>query len=335
MHAEGHLDRSIAGRLKYAVVLTALTLVAEVVGGFWTNSLALLSDAAHVFLDLFALLLSLAAIRLASYPVSDTRTFGWHRTEVFASFINGASVFLIAIGICYEAWGRLFQPEEVKSLPMFIIAAIGLVMNLVAASALHSHSHEDLNVRSAFLHVIGDAAASVGVIAGGIVMYFTDWFVLDAIISVGIGVVIFWGAWRVLRESTHILLEGVPRGMSTADVAESIRSIEGVNDVHHLNIWTICSHILALSAHIDVEPAYKVKQTDVLREIEELLLDEYHISHTTLQAECTMCIETPVLKEFRHRPRKGLHGHGHGHEHGHGHAHPHDHDHDHDHDHEK
>ena len=329
MHAEGQLDKSIAGRFKYAIFLTALTLVAEVIGGFWTNSLALLSDAAHVFLDLFALLLSLAAIRLAAYPVSDTRTFGWHRAEVFASFINGASVFLMAIGIFYEAWGRLSHPEEVKSLPMFIIAAIGLVMNLVAASALHSHSHEDLNVRSAFLHVIGDAAASVGVIAGGVVMYFTDWFVLDAIISVGIGVVIFWGAWRVLRESAHILLEGVPRGMSTADVAESIRSVEGVNDVHHLNLWAICSHILALSAHLDIEPEYKVKQAGVLREVEELLLDKYHISHTTLQVECTMCIETPVLKEFRHRPRKGLHGHAHGHEHGHVHGHAHDHDHDH------
>src|SRR5574340_66821 len=151
MHAELHLDKSIAGRFKYAIALTALTLVAEVAGGIWTNSLALLSDAAHVFLDIFALILSLAAIKLYAFPAKDNRIFGWHRVEVFASFINGASVFLIALGILYEAWGRLFAPQEVKSLPMFIIAAIGLVMNLVAASALHSHSHEDLNVRSAFL----------------------------------------------------------------------------------------------------------------------------------------------------------------------------------------
>src|SRR5919198_6317388 len=128
MHSELHLDKSIAGRFKYAIALTAFTLIAEVVGGIWTNSLALLSDAAHVFLDLFALILSLAAIRLAAFPASDTRTFGWHRTEVFASFINGASVFLIAVGIFYEAWGRFFRPEEVKSVPMFIIAAVGLVM---------------------------------------------------------------------------------------------------------------------------------------------------------------------------------------------------------------
>jgi cobalt-zinc-cadmium efflux system protein len=287
-----------------------------VVGGIWTNSLALLSDAAHVFLDLFALVLSLVAIRLAALPASDTRTFGFHRAEVFASFINGASIFLIAIGIFYEAWGRLFQPEEVKSLPMLVIATVGLAMNLVAAGALHQHSHDDLNVRSAFLHVVGDAAASVGVIAGGLIMYFTGWYLLDALISIGIGFVIFWGAWRIIRESAHILLEGVPRGMSTAAVVDDIRKVEGVNDVHHLNLWTICSHILALSAHIDVEPEYKGKQAGVLREIEDLLLERYHISHTTLQVECTMCVEMPVLKELRHRPRKGAHPHDHAHGHG-------------------
>jgi cobalt-zinc-cadmium efflux system protein len=320
MHAELHLDKSIASRFKYAILLTMLTLVAEVAGGIWTNSLALLSDAAHVFLDLFALFLSLAAIKLAAFPASDTRTFGWHRVEVFASFINGASVFLIAIGIFYEAWGRLFKPEEVKSLPMFIIAAVGLVMNLVAASALHHHSHDDLNVRSAFLHVIGDAAASVGVIIGGVVIYFTHMFILDAIISIGIGFVIFWGAWRVLRESAHILLEGAPRGMSTVEVVDAIRTVPGVNNVHHLNIWTICSHILAMSAHVDIKPESKANQAGVLRDIEELLLRRYHISHTTLQVECTMCIAPPVLKELRHRPRKGHHDHGHDHSHDHGHS---------------
>jgi cobalt-zinc-cadmium efflux system protein len=316
MHAEVHLDKSIAGRFKYAIALTLVTFLAEVAGGIWTNSLALLSDAAHVFLDLFALFLSLAAIKLAGFPASDTRTYGWHRMEVFASFVNGASIFLIAIGIFYEAWGRLFQPEAVKSIPMFIIAAAGLAMNLVAAGALHQHSHDDLNVRSAFLHVIGDAAASVGVIVGGVVIYFTGWYVLDAVISIGIGFVIFWGSWRVIRESVHILLEGVPRGMSTGEVTETIRSVEGVNAVHHLNIWTICSHILALSAHIDVEPEYKGKQAGVLREIEDMLLERYHISHTTLQVECTMCIESPLLKDLRHRPRKGANPHDHHHGHG-------------------
>lgn len=331
MTADHHLDTSIAGRFKYAIVLTSVTLLAEVAGGIYTNSLALLSDAAHVFLDLFALILSLVAIRLAAYPVTDTRTFGWHRAEVFASFINGFTVFLMAVGIMYEAVFRMIHPEAIKSLPMFIIAALGLVMNLLSAGALHSHSHDDLNVHSAFLHVIGDAAASVGVIIGGVIIYYTNWYVVDAVISIGIGITILWGAWRVLRQSTHILLEGVPHGMSTAEVAENIKAVEGVVDLHHLNLWTICSHIQALSAHIDIAPDHKDRQASVLREIEEMLLERYHITHTTLQVECTMCIEAPVLKELRHRPRKGAEPHPHSHAHGrcghdhHGHHHDHAH----------
>ncbi len=305
MSGEQHLDKSISGRLKYAIALTSLTLVAEVAGGIWTNSLALLSDAAHVFLDVFALFLSLAAIKLASYPASDTRTYGWHRAEVFASFINGSTVFLMAIGIFYEAWQRFLHPEPIKSVPMFIIATVGLGMNLLAASALHRHSHDDLNVRSAFLHVIGDAATSVGVIAAGVLIYFTGWYVLDPIVSAIIACAIFWGAWRILRESTHILLEGTPRGLRTADVVATIRGIDGVKDVHHLNIWTICSHIIALSAHVDIKPEFKERQAAVLRAIEEALFEKHHISHTTLQVECTLCIDAPLIKEFRHRPRAG------------------------------
>jgi cobalt-zinc-cadmium efflux system protein len=313
MNAESQLDQSITNRFKYAIAITMLTLIAEVIGGIWTNSLALLSDAAHVFLDLFALILSMVAIKLSAYPATDTRTFGWHRTEVFASFINGATVFIIGIVISYEAIQRMVAPPEIKSLPMFIIAIIGLVMNLMAASALHQHSHDDLNVRSAFLHVVGDAAISVGVIAAGIAIYFTGLIILDPIISIVIGCTIFWGAWRVLRESTHILLEGAPRGLKTSEVIETMREVEGVNDVHHFNLWTICSHILALSAHIDIVPEYKGQQAAVLRNIEEVLFDKFHISHTTLQVECTLCVEAPMIKDLRHRPRKSsMHAHTHG-----------------------
>jgi len=297
-------DKSISARLVFAILLTTVTLVAEVIGGIWTNSLALLSDAAHVFLDLFALLLSLGAIRLAALPASETRTFGFHRAEVFASLINGTSIFLIAGGIFYEASGRLVHPEKVNSLPMLVIATLGLIMNLLSASALHEHSHDDLNVRSAFLHVIGDAAASLGVIIGGVIMYYSDWYILDAIISIGIGCVVFYGAWRVLRESTHILLEGVPRGMKVSEVADNIRSVEGVRDIHHLNIWSICSHIVALSAHLDVQPEFKGRQAKLLHAVEHMLQEKYHITHTTLQVECTHCIAGPVIKRFSHRSRQ-------------------------------
>lgn len=308
-----HLDRSITRGFRFAIVLTAVTLVAEVAGGFWTNSLALLSDAAHVFMDLFALVLSLSAIVLANFPATDRRTYGWHRAEIFASLINGATLLVIAAGILFEAWGRFLHPEAVKSKEMFIIATVGLVMNLVAASRLHSHSHDDLNVRSAFLHVIGDAIASVGVIAGGVIMLFTGWYVVDALISAGIALVIAWGSVRILREAGHILLEGVPPHVKVDELVVKLRAVAGVNDIHHLHVWSICSHITALSAHIDILPDYRLRQGEIIGEIEQMLDHDYHITHTTLQGECSRCVTGPVIQQLKHRPRHSslcTHGHG-------------------------
>lgn len=298
-----NLDSHITGKLKIAIALTAVTLLAEVVGGFWTNSLALLSDAAHVFLDLFALLLSLGAVKLASQPASESHTFGLHRSEVFASFINGLTVFMMALFILYEAWQRFSSPQEIRSLEMLVIAAIGLVMNLLAAKALHSHSHDDLNLRSAFLHVIGDAAASVGVIIGGIIMYYTNWYLLDALISVGIGLLILGGAGRVLRDSIHILMEGTPAGINLTEVAKAIRGVNGVNDVHHLNIWSVCSHILSLSVHVEIVSGSEDQRSAILHTIEHLLAERFHITHTTIQMECTNCANGPIIKEFNHREK--------------------------------
>ena len=306
-HDHGQLDRGITRGFAIAIGLTAITLIAELIGGFWTNSLALLSDAAHVFMDLFALILSLTAIHLARFPASDTRTYGWHRAEIFASLINGTTLLLIAFGILGEAWGRLIHPEAVKSKEMFIIATIGLVMNLVAASRLHSHSHDDLNVRSAFLHVLGDAVASVGVIIGGIIMLYTGWFIIDALISLVIVLIISWGAIRILREAGHILLEGVPPHININELVARMKAITGVNNVHHLHVWSICSHITALSAHIDVEPDYRLRQSEIIGNLEELLDHEFHITHTTLQGECSKCTTGPVIQQLKHRPRKSAH----------------------------
>ncbi len=317
MSAGNHLDRSISRGFVLAIALTAVTLVAEVVGGFWTNSLALLSDAAHVFMDLFALVLSLLAIRLAGRPATDRRTYGWHRAEIFASLINGATLVFIAVGILHESWARFLSPEAVKSKEMFVIATVGLVMNLLAASRLHGHAHDDLNVRSAFLHVVGDAIASVGVIAGGLVMLFTGWYVVDALISAAIALIIAFGSLRVLREAGHILLEGVPRHVKIEELVAKMRAVPGVNDVHHLHVWSICSHISALSAHIDLEPEHRLRQGEVIGELEQLLEHDYHITHTTLQGECSRCVTGPVIQQLKHRPRRSSlcsHGHG-GHDH--------------------
>jgi len=311
-HPAGDLDQSLNRGFYVAIALTAVTLIAEVAGGFWTNSLALLSDAAHVFMDLFALVLSLVAIRLARFPATDRRTYGWHRAEILASLVNGLTLLLIAGGILTEAWARLLHPQAVKSQEMFIIAGIGLVTNLLAAARLHRHSHDDLNVRSAFLHVVGDAIASVGVIAGGIVMLYTGWYVLDALVSMAIVLIIGFGALRLLREAGHILLEGVPARLDLNRVLERMLAVEGVKEIHHLHVWSICSHITALSAHIDVDPAHRGSQGEIVGALEKLLEHDFHITHTTLQADCANCLTGPVIQQLRHRPRHSSHSHDHG-----------------------
>ncbi len=294
------IDVTISRRLIFAIVLTTITLVAEIIGGIWSNSLALLSDAGHVFLDLFALLLSLGAIKLASQPASERHSYGLHRAEVLASLINGLTVFLMAVGILYEGSKRLIAPQEVQTVPMLVIAVLGLIANLLAAKGLHGHSHDDLNVRSAFIHVIGDAAASVGVIVGAILMRYTGWYQVDPIISIAIGLLILVGAWRVLREATHILMEGVPRGLAVDQVADSIRSIEGVADIHHLNLWAVCSHIFALSAHVEIKPNHNEKRSQLMLRIEHELRHKFHISHTTIQFDCAACNGGPLIKDMNH-----------------------------------
>jgi cobalt-zinc-cadmium efflux system protein len=195
---------------------------------------------------------------------------------------------------------------------MLVIAVLGLIANLLAAKALHGHAHDDLNVKSAFLHVLGDAAASVGVIAGAILMRYTGWYQADPLISIAIGLLILAGAGRLLREAVHILMEGVPRGLSVDRVAAHLRGIEGVLAVHHLNLWAVCSHIFALSAHVEIEPTYDGQRSQLLHRIEHELLHGFHITHTTIQFDCSTCGGGPLIKELNHAERQAAcNGHGH------------------------
>ena len=294
-------DQVVSRDLLLAIGLTIVTLIAEIGGGVWTNSLALLSDAAHVFMDVFALSLSLLAIRFSARPATEQRTFGLHRLEILASLINGATLIVIAGGIIYAATLRLLHPEAVKSREMFVIAVIGLVMNLLAARLLHQHHHDDLNVRSAYLHVLGDAAASVGVIIGGIIMLYTGWYVIDALVSIAIALMIAFGALRLLREAGHILLEGVPSHIDLSRLATSMQRVDGVASVHHLHLWSVCSHITFLAAHVELEPEGRERSLEILVTLEELLERDYHIRYTTLQFACSSCEERPVLQAIGHR----------------------------------
>lgn len=206
-----HLHSSVGNKLILSLAITALIFLAELVGGFWTNSLALLSDAWHVLTDALALGMAWVALRQAAKPPTPGHTFGFHRMEVIAAFINGLSLFVISGWIMIEAAQRFFTPVEVRSKEMFIIATVGLMANLLIAIVLNGHIGENLNMKSAFLHVIGDAMASLGVIVAGVMML--KWYLADPLISVAISLVILRGAYRLIRETVHILMEGTPRGM--------------------------------------------------------------------------------------------------------------------------
>lgn len=307
-------DEKVSSRFKFSVIITSIIFFAELIGGYLTNSLALLSDSAHVFMDVFALFLSWFAIYLSAKPSDKWNTYGFHRAEVFASVINGTTLLFISVGIFSEAYERLLAPEEVKSLQMLGIAFVGLIVNIIVALKIRDFSHDDLNIKSAYLHVIGDAIASVGVIISGVVMHFTGFYMLDPIMSFFIGAIIIMGSIRILRESGRILLEGVPRGIDVHEVADEIASVDGVESVHKLHIWSICSNISALSAHIDTSSEDRAERQRIIKEINERLVDKFHICHSTLQFECASCVAPDVIEPIRHQERKdSSHDHHHHH----------------------
>ncbi len=282
-HEAGHAHGSEEAEreLRFALSITGLIFIAEVGGGLLSNSLALLSDAAHVLSDFLALLMSFLALRLAARHASISRTFGLHRTEIFAALINGLGLVAISAWIFYEAYGRIQSPEAVRTVPMMGIAVVGLLANLLVVHKLRGFA-ENLNVRSAFMHAVGDAASSIGVILGGAAIFITGQFIIDAVIGLLIGVVILIGALQLLRESTHILMEGTPTHLHLDDVKKTITEVPGVLGVRDLHIWSICSDIHAASAHIVVGDLKLSDVERVCRRIEEALV-RFHIEHTTFQ----------------------------------------------------
>lgn len=282
-------------RFVLSLILTGLILVTEVVGGLWTGSLALLSDAAHVFLDVFALGMSYVALRLATLPPDDRHTYGFHRMQVLAALLNGATLLLVAFEIFREAWERLHHPAPVLAGPMLVVAVVGLVVNLVVALVLREHDHHDLNVRSAFLHVLGDALASVGVIVAGVIILATGWLWVDPLVSALIGLIILLGSGRVLRESVHILAEGIPEGLTATDVAAVMGQTSGVQEVHDLHVWTVSPGYVALSAHVVLADQALSQAQEVMDSLKRTLAGEFDIEHTTIQFECDNCGQGTVV----------------------------------------
>lgn len=289
MSPANHHEHQDSARSKKALVLaisaTGTIFVLELAGGFWTNSLALLSDAAHVLMDLLSFVLALAAILIAERPISDLRTFGWHRLEVFAALVNGLTVILMAIFLSYHAWLRMVQPQEILIVEMLSIALVGLLVNLFVIWKLHPHAGADLNVRGAFLHAFGDAAASVAVVAGGILVLLTGHHIMDAIAAMLVSLIIVVHAGALLKDSFHILLEGTPKGLEKTEILRMIEKIAGAESVKDLHIWNLCSHICALTAHVKLPEERMSEQKIILEEIHSNLQERFNIVHSTVQIE--------------------------------------------------
>ncbi|MBU4443807.1 cation diffusion facilitator family transporter [bacterium] len=273
------------GRLKFVIYITGITMIVEVIGGVISGSLALISDAGHMFTHAFALSISFVAIVLASKPADIQKTFGYYRIEIIAALFNSISLLFITCWIFYESYQRIIHPLPIKVTEMLIVSTAGLIVNIVSAIILVGVRKEDLNVRSAFIHMIGDTASSVGIILGAVIILYTGWTLIDPILSVLIGVVILIWAWNLARESLHILLEAVPRKVNVEKVKEEILKFEGVMEIADLHVWTITSNMYSLMAHIRVEDGRISERKILIEDINKMLDHKFDIVHTSLQLE--------------------------------------------------
>jgi len=303
MHAS-HGGERTSKVLRISLVVTLAYIVLLVIAGIRAHSLALLSEAGHNLSDLVALLLSLVAVYLQARPPSATKTYGWHRAGVLAALVNAGSLVVISFLIFYEAIKRLRNPQPVHAGLMMGVAAIGVVMNGIIALMLYK-SHRDVNIRSTLLHEIGDTVSTAAVIAGGWAILATGQYWIDPALSFGIGALILWSGFGIVRETLNILLEGTPQGIKLERVRDVICAIEGVNDVHDLHVWSIGSETAALSCHISIADIPPSVSERILREVKERLHEEFHIDHTTIQFENVVCevahgCVIPVAEEEHH-----------------------------------
>ena len=272
------------------MLATCLFVAVEITAGIQAHSLALLSDAGHNATDALALLLAWAGVHLQDKPADHVKTFGYQRAGVLAAFVNALTLLGLSGWIFYEAYTRLRAPEAVQPAVMIAVAALGLLLNGGIMWGLNQARHNDINIRSAFIHMLGDLLGSAAIVVGGIAMYFTGILQIDTILSVVIAALIVYTAWDVTKESLNILLEGLPRGMSLARVEEALGKLEGVLDVHDLHIWNLGSNSRAMSCHVVIEDLPPSASDRILRKINSLLEHDFQIGHTTVQFEHVGCV---------------------------------------------
>lgn len=294
---EGH-ERA----LLIALCLTTTFLIAEVVGGLLTNSLALLSDAAHMFTDTAALAIALAAIRIGKRPADKMRTFGYYRFEILAAAFNAVLLFGVALYILFEAYRRLQSPPEIQSTGMLIIAVLGLVINLASMRILSSGKDKSMNMKGAYLEVWADMLGSIGVIAGAIVIGYTGWTWVDSAVAVAIGLWVVPRTWMLLKGSLNILLEGVPEGIGSDNVAQSIQQVPGIASLHDLHIWAISSGKTSLTVHA-VCSANNLDYPTTLQAVRSMLAEKFDIHHATVQLEDHPCEQATELHAFEPVPK--------------------------------
>lgn len=293
-HHHGSAGEGNKKALAIALSITSAIMLLEFFGGLWTNSLALLSDSGHMLSDAGALALSLFAVWLAAKPASPRRTYGYHRFEILAALFNAATLFVIAVFIVIEAYHRWSDPPTVASGAMMGIAVIGLAANLASAWTLTRKGDvkDNVNLRSAYLHVLGDALGSVGAIVAGLLMYFFGWYAADPLISVFVALLILRGAWGVMKHTLHVLMEGTPSGVDQAEVKRTLSGIPGVVDVHDLHIWTITSGLDSLSCHLLIEDGGDSQA--VLQEAVSTVERRFRIAHATIQVETSQLVHADL-----------------------------------------
>ncbi len=292
-HKSDEHYRSTKRRLWLGIILGLVLVAAEAVFGIITGSLALLTDAAHNTADILAVGLSLFAVYMMAREPTERRTYGFGRVGILTALANSVGLVVLACILGYEAVRRLQHVEPVSGYAVFVVALVALVINTVVALTLFSHRH-DLNVKSAFLHMVMDAAVSLGVLAAGIVIILTDWYYADPVAALLISVFIVYAAWGIIKEATDVLLESVPRGIDASAVQAAVESIPGVEAVHHLHIWELGSGVYAMSGHVEVEDQRVSQCSGMMEEIDRMLKDEFNIIHPTIQIECaTACPTAP------------------------------------------
>ena len=295
-HHHKHTEQLKSNR-KSLIVALSITLgmtVVEIIGGILSNSLALMSDAGHMLTDSLALGLSLLAVQMCCKPADSKRTYGYHRTEILVALLNGSTLVLVSFYIFYQAYNRLISPPQIKAPLMLTVAIIGLIANILGIFVLRRTSRESLNVKGAFLHMLGDLLSSVGVIAGAVIIYFTGFYLVDPIIAILIGVIILRGAMGLILQSVDILLEAVPGHLDLELVKSELQKTKGIKGVHDIHIWTITSGIYALSGHLFIDDQMVSKTKEIVEKASCLLKKKFGISHTTLQIECTECNQLSV-----------------------------------------